>query len=157
MPNDSYIHSYNAVINGKRKRIRLVNRYGIAYMMCRGKRKYGSILSTDVAQSITRLSLIDEKKVDLYTRFMKRLTQANEMLSKSGLWPSIKQAIEHALSLSPEEIRELVDELDKNSYELYCEAQKKTANMLGVEISLNCLVISLSHAVSSVYECHVCT
>lgn len=88
---------------------------------------------------------------------MKRLTQANEMLSKSGLWPSIKQAIEHALSLSPEEIRELVDELDKNSYELYCEAQKKTANMLGVEISLNCLVISLSHAVSSVYECHVCT
>lgn len=125
MPNDSYIHSYNAVINGKRKRIRLVNRYGIAYMMCRGKRKYGSILSTDVAQSITRLSLIDEKKVDLYTRFMKRLTQANEMLSKSGLWPSIKQAIEHALSLSPEEIRELVDELDKNSYEFYCEAQKK--------------------------------
>lgn len=119
LPKDGRIYPFNAVINGKKKQIRLTFRCGEVYILRQGSRTQGYLLSANERESIEHLTLKTKADVDLCKRFIRRLKQSDKILSKSGLWPSIKQTIEHALSLPFEEIQQLVNDLASDEYNFY--------------------------------------
>ena len=90
-------------------------------IMDKGKKKYGHELSTwyDHYDEWTDLRLVEAKDKDYYKRFVKRATDALEMLNESGLWTDIKETIEHFFSLSEAEQRELVNDITTDSYEKF--------------------------------------
>lgn len=61
----------------------------------------------------------DEIKDMLHKRVLNRAKKAIEMLSKSGLWGNIKSELEYFVSLPELEQREMVELIDKDSYEFY--------------------------------------
>ena len=108
--------------DGSKKYVRLwVTEYGVIAIMNKGKRKWGRELVSyyDHYDEWETLSLVEHTKTDLYKRYMKRAKDAHTMLSNSGLWKDIKEAIERFLSLSEDEQKEMVNDITTDSYERF--------------------------------------
>ena len=70
-------------------------------IMGKGRKKWGHELSCyDHYEDWATLRLVEHDEIDYYKRFVKRATDALKMLTESGLWPDIKQSIEHFFALT---------------------------------------------------------
>ena len=110
------------VINGGSKVVRLWKTDdGRIAIMSKGRKKFGHELSLwyDHYDEWTDLRLVEHKEFDYYKRFVKRASDALEMLNNSGLWPDIRESIEHFFSLTEEERKELVNDIVTDSYEKF--------------------------------------
>ena len=89
-------------------------------IMGKGRKKWGHELSCyDHYEDWATLRLVEHDEIDYYKRFVKRATDALKMLTESGLWPDIKQSIEHFFALTESEQKELVNDIMTDSYELF--------------------------------------
>ena len=89
-------------------------------IMGKGRKKWGHELSCyDHYEDWATLRLVEHDEIDYHKRFVKRATDALKMLTESGLWPDIKQSIEHFFTLTESEQRELVNDIMTDSYELF--------------------------------------
>ena len=90
-------------------------------IMSKGRKKWGHELSSwgDHYEDWATLRLVEHNEIDYHKRFVKRATDALKMLTESGLWPDIKQSIEHFFALTESEQKELVNDIMTDSYELF--------------------------------------
>ena len=89
-------------------------------IMGKGRKKWGHELSCyDHYEDWATLRLVEHDEIDYHKRFVKRATDALKMLTESGLWPDIKQSIEHFFALTESEQKELVNDIMTDSYELF--------------------------------------
>ena len=120
---NNYSKQYRVnVVNGGSKVVRLWKTDdGRIAIMSKGRRKFGHELSIwyDHYDEWTDLRLVEHKEFDYYKRFVKRASDALEMLNNSGLWPDIRKSIEHFFSLTEEERKELVNDIVTDSYEKF--------------------------------------
>ena len=107
--------------DGTSKVVRLwLHESGVIAIMNKGKKKYGHELSHwDGIDKWTGLKLVEHKEKDWFKLFIKRANDALKMLNESGLWPDIKGGIEHFLSLSESEQKELVNDINTDCYEKF--------------------------------------
>ena len=120
---NNYSKEYRVhIINGGSKVLRLwQTEDGRIAVMSKGRKKYGHEISLwyDHYDEWTNLRLVEHKEFDYYKRFVKRATDALEMLNESGLWTDIKESIEHFFSMTEAEQRELVNDIVTDSYEKF--------------------------------------
>ena len=120
---NNYAKPYRAnLIGGGSKIVRLWQTYdGRIAIMGKGRKKWGHELSSwsDNYEEWATLRLVEHNEIDYYKRFVKRATDALKMLTESGLWPDIKQSIEHFFALTESEQKELVNDIMTDSYELF--------------------------------------
>lgn len=119
--NCKYAKKYRVKLNdGSSKVVRLWKTdYGAIAIMNKGKRKWGRELSYYDIEKWVSIALVEHKGNDAYKLFMKRAKDAHTILSNSGLWKDIKEEIEHFLSLSEDEQREMVNDITTDSYERF--------------------------------------
>lgn len=110
------------LISGGSKIVRLwLHKDGRIAIMNKGKKRFGRELTSwwDHYEDWATLRLVEHNEIDYHKRFVKRATDALKMLTESGLWPDIKQSIEHFFALTESEQKELVNDIITDSYELF--------------------------------------
>jgi len=110
---------YVKTTDGKRKRIRFFSRNGIVYTMGKRDRKYGYGLYSSHCENWVSLTKAGSAKTDTFKRYLKRANAALAMLEESGLWNDIREEVKHFLSLSEEEQRQMVKDIETDCYNLF--------------------------------------
>lgn len=118
-----YIVKYK---DGKRKILKIAVHDGWIYAVGKRCRKMAYYVSPydyaeweSMKRYMPRSKSTDELKDMLHKRVLTRAKKAIEMLSKSGMWDDIKGELEHFVSLSEVEQREMEVLLDTDSYKFY--------------------------------------
>lgn len=99
---------------------------GDVCLMPKGSRTRGYLVSSLPSSSfkdwVSIHPIVKKDTQTLINLFKKRISKSIEMLDRSGMWAELKEELEHTLSLSEEEIADMVTRISTDSYtQFYCE------------------------------------